>query len=69
MSQPGQLMATPPGAVPISDLESVAQAAQRIGISTAYIYRMIRKDRLPAWQVAGKWVVRKADVDQLRKAS
>jgi excisionase family DNA binding protein len=69
VSQAGKPMATPAGAVPISELESVSQAAQRIGISPAYVYRMIRKSRLPAWEVAGKLVVRKADVDQLRKAS
>jgi len=62
-------MATPLGVVPISDLESVAQAATRIQISTAYIYRMIRKGRLPAWDVAGKLVVLKSDVDQLRKSA
>ena len=69
MSQSGKPMATPSGAVPISELESVAQAAQRIGISSAYVYRMIRKSRLPAWEVAGKLVVRKADVDQLRTSA
>jgi len=56
----------PPGVVPISDLESVAQAAQRYGYtSPTFIYRLIRQDRLPAWEVAGRLVVLKSDVDKL----
>ena len=62
-------MATPLGAVPISELESVSQAAQRIGISSAYLYRLIRLGKLPAWDVAGKLVILKHDADQLKKAS
>lgn len=69
MSHAGKPMATHSGVVPISEVESVAQAAQRIGISTAYVYRMIRKGKIPAWELAGKLVVLKSDVDQLRKKS
>jgi len=69
VSQYGKPMATPPGAVPISDLESVSQAAQRLGLTPRAVYKMIDTSRLPAWKVAGKLVVRKADVDRLKKAS
>jgi excisionase family DNA binding protein len=62
-------MATPSGAVPISDLESVAQAAQRLGLTPRAVYKMIHTERLQAWKVAGKLVVLKAEVDQLQKAS
>lgn len=62
-------MASPSGAVPISELESVAHAAQRLGLSPSYLYRLIRLGKLPAWEVAQKLVVRMADVDLLRKAS
>ena len=69
MSQSGKPMASPPGAVPISELESVAQAAQRLGLTARAVYKMIDTKRLPAWKVAGRLVVRKDHVDQLMKSA
>jgi len=52
-----------------ADMESVAEAADRLNVSKTYLYKLIRQGKLAAWVVGGKLIVVKADIDKLKKAS
>ena len=51
--------------VSISDLETVMQAAKRLGTSDSYVYRLIRKGILNTHEIAGRKLVIRTDVDIL----
>lgn len=66
-------MRIPDEGVRAFDLESVAEASRRMGISARTLYRYIHKDALGSYYVGGRLMVHKRDVDEfiagIRKAS
>jgi excisionase family DNA binding protein len=58
--------------IPASELEAVSVSARRAGLSANYLYRLIRERKLKAYEVGGKLLLHKPDVDSLiekRRAS
>jgi len=54
------------------DLLSVSQGARRAGVTPAYLYRLIREEKLDAYVVGDRLMLHKHDVDLFiagRKAS
>jgi excisionase family DNA binding protein len=65
-------MRSPGEGVRAFDLESVAVASKRMGLSARTVYRLIRADRIDAYLVSGRIMVHRRDVDDFiaeRKAS
>lgn len=73
MSQPGLPMRIPDEGVRAFDLESVAAASKRMGLSARTLYRYIHKGALDSYYVGGRLMVHRRDVDEfiagIRKAS
>jgi excisionase family DNA binding protein len=46
-----------------TDLESVAQAAKRARVSTGYLYRLIRLGKLDSYEIGGRLMLLRRDVD------
>src|SRR5689334_17427510 len=49
-----------------TDLLSVAQAAAIIGLDESQVRRYCRAGRLPADQISGAWVIRRADAEAFK---
>lgn len=47
------------------ELESVADAASRLGVSRAYLYRLIREDALDYYIISDRKYVLERDIDTL----
>ncbi|WP_425576656.1 helix-turn-helix domain-containing protein [Nocardioides nanhaiensis] len=49
----------------MSNLLSVKETAEYLGLSTRTVYQMIRDNRLPAFRVGSQWRVRASDLDHM----
>jgi len=47
------------------DLESVYDAAYRLGVSPSWLYQLIKLDKLDYYDVAGRKLVHRRDIDLL----
>lgn len=65
-------MRSPDEGVRAFDLEGVSGASKRMGLSARTVYRMIRRNQLTGYQVGGRIMVHRWEVDAYiaeRKAS
>lgn len=49
----------------MTDLLSVAQAAERLGLTEHGVRYLIRRGTLPATRISGVWTLRPADVERV----
>jgi hypothetical protein len=47
------------------DLETVSDGAFRMGVSPSWVYQLINKGILDYYEIAGRKLVRRRDIDQL----
>lgn len=47
------------------DLETVTDAAARLGVSNTWVYQLINRNVLDYYDIGGRKLVRRRDVDQL----
>lgn len=58
-------MRSPDEGVRAFDLESVAQASKRLGLSARSLYRFIRSGRVSGYLVGGRIMVHRAEIDEM----
>ena len=47
------------------DLETVSDGADRMGVSPSWIYQLINRNKLDYYEVAGRKLIHRRDVDSL----